>query len=105
MPNTCRDYNKFTWNDLGDIDKGRPNLGQLAPVWAYRLFQYTMRDVLISEFGAEKADDVIIKAGRLAGFHFCENMLNKELNIPIPFSEWRYVNLDSIQSKIKILTK
>lgn len=44
------------------------------------MFQYTLRDVLIKEFGVEKANDLIIKAGRLAEFHFCENMLNKKLD-------------------------
>ena len=75
-----RDYNRFAWEDLGDIEKGRPNLGTSVPVFAYRLFQYTLRDVLIKELGVDKANDIIIKAGRLAGFHFCENMLNKELD-------------------------
>ena len=80
MFNEDRDYNKFTWDDLGDIEKGRPVLGLSVPVLAYRLLQYTLRDVLITEFGVDKANDVINKAGRLAGFHFCENMLNKNLN-------------------------
>ena len=80
MYNKDREYSKFAWEDLGDIEKGRPNLGQSVPVLAYRLLEYTFRDVLFSELGAEKANDVIIKAGRLAGFQFCENMLNKELD-------------------------
>ncbi|MEA3546856.1 MAG: V4R domain-containing protein [Thermodesulfobacteriota bacterium] len=75
-----RNYNKFAWEDLGDIEQGRPNLGMSVPVLAYRLLQYTLRDVLITEFGVDKTNEVIIKAGRLAGFHFCENMLNKELD-------------------------
>lgn len=75
-----RNYNKFSWEDLGDIEKGRPNLGLSVPVLAYRLLQYTLRDVLITDLGVEKANDIIIKAGRLAGFQFCENMLNKELD-------------------------
>jgi len=76
-----RDYNKFAWEDLGDIEKGRPNLGLMAPVLVYRLMQYTMRDVLITEFGVNKTNDIIIKAGRLAGHHFCENMLNKNQSL------------------------
>jgi len=80
MFNEERDYNKFVWEDLGDIEKGRPNLGFSVPVLAYRLLQYTLRDVLITEFGVNKANDIIIKAGKLAGFHFCENMLNKKLD-------------------------
>ena len=41
-----RDYNKFSWEDIGDIQQGRPNLGPMVPVTAYRLLQYTMRDCL-----------------------------------------------------------
>lgn len=73
-------YGAFAWGSLGDIEQGRPNLGLLVPVLAYRLLEYTFRDVLVSEFGVEKANDVIIKAGKLAGYHFCENMLNKQLD-------------------------
>jgi len=75
-----RDYNKFTWQDLGDIEKGRPNLGLYVPVMAYRLLQYTLRDVLIGELGVEKANDIFIKAGRLAGSQLCKNLLNTSLN-------------------------
>ncbi len=74
-----RDCNKFSWEDLGDLEKGRPNLGQTVPVLAYRLLQYTLRDVLITELGVNRTNDIIIKAGRLAGTHFCQNMLNREL--------------------------
>jgi hypothetical protein len=58
---------RFSWKDLGNIEEGRPNLGFVAPVLAYRLLQYTFRDVMISELGANKTNDIIIKAGRLAG--------------------------------------
>ena len=75
-----RDYNKFAWEDLGDIGNGRPNLGPTVPVLAYRLLQYTLRDVLIAELDANKTNDLFIKAGRLAGFHFCENLLDKSLD-------------------------
>ena len=74
-----RNYNKFAWKDLGDIKMGRPNLGLTVPVLAYRLLQYTMRDVLIAELGVDKANDIFIQAGRHAGAQFCENLLNREL--------------------------
>jgi hypothetical protein len=48
-------------------------------VLAYRLLQYTLRDAIITELGVDKANDIIIKAGRLAGAQFCENLLNREL--------------------------
>jgi predicted hydrocarbon binding protein len=75
-----RDSNKFVWDDLGDLEKGRPNLGLTVPVFAYRLLQYTFRDVMITELGVKKANEIIIKAGRLAGRQFCENMLNRDLD-------------------------
>jgi uncharacterized protein len=37
-----RDYKKFAWKDLGDLEKGRPNLGLNVLVLAYRLLQYTL---------------------------------------------------------------
>jgi predicted hydrocarbon binding protein len=75
-----RDYNKFKWEDLGDIKRGRPNLGLAVPVLAYRLLQYTLRDVMITELGVHKTNEIIIKAGKLAGTQFCLNMLNKKLD-------------------------
>ncbi len=80
MFNEKRDYNKFVWEDLGDLEKGRPNLGLSVPILVYRLLQYTFRDVMITELGVNKTNDIIIKAGRLAGRQFCENMLNRELD-------------------------
>jgi uncharacterized protein len=74
-----RNCNKFAWKDLGDIKTGRPNLGLTVPVLAYRLLQYTLRDVLIAELGVDKANDILIQAGRFAGAQFCENLLNREL--------------------------
>jgi predicted hydrocarbon binding protein len=88
-----RDYNRFTWDDLGDLEKGRPNLGPNVPVLAYRLFQYTLRDVLITELGVDKANDLIVKAGRVAGTHFCKNMLKPDL----PFDEF----LSDLQRTLK----
>jgi predicted hydrocarbon binding protein len=74
-----RNHTAFQWKDLGDIHEGRPNLGLSAPVLAYRLLQYTLRDVLICEAGVDKANDILNKSGRLAGTHFCRNLLNCEL--------------------------
>jgi len=74
-----RDYTRFSWEDLGDIEKGRPNLGPNAPVLTYRLLQYTLRDVLIMELGVEKTNEIFRSAGRVAGTHFCQNMLNRDL--------------------------
>ena len=76
------DSYRFQWRDLGDIDGGRPNLGSLMNVAVYRLMQYTLRDVLIREFGVEKADRAFFEAGKQAGQAYYKNVLTqkKDLN-------------------------
>lgn len=73
-------YN-FKWEDIGDIEFGRPNLGQMTSVALYRLMQYTMKAVVQKEYGNEQAQKIFIDAGRLAGIEFCKNML--DVNLPL----------------------
>ena len=75
-----RDTNKFSWEDLGDIDEGRPNLGPQCTVLGYRLLQYTLRDELIRQFDAEKGREVFQNAGKHAGEEFCKNCLDTSLD-------------------------
>jgi predicted hydrocarbon binding protein len=55
-----REEFKFDWSHLGDIEVGRPNLGNTTHVAVYRLMQYTLRDAIVkhtdSEMAIEKAD-------------------------------------------------
>ena len=83
----------FKWDDLGDLDEGRPNLGMHVPVLNYRLLQYTLRDVLIHELGVQRTNDMFIRAGRSAGYHFCKNVLNPDLG----FNEF----VSELQKKLK----
>ncbi len=73
-----REEHMFDWNMLGDIKAGRPNLGSTMDVVVYRLMQYTLRDVLITEFDCNTADRIYYKAGELAGKEFCKKMIAKE---------------------------
>jgi len=79
MDNKNEPYN-FSWDDLGDIELGRPNLGPMMDLVCYRLMEYTFKDVLSKEFGNEKTKEIFIAAGRLAGEQFCKNMLNVDLS-------------------------
>jgi predicted hydrocarbon binding protein len=72
---------QFKWKDLGNIEEGRPHLGSQMPVAIYRLMQYTLRDVLIKQFGVEKADKLLYDAGWLAGTEFCKNTLDIDKDI------------------------
>jgi hypothetical protein len=67
-------YN-FSWNLIGDIASGRPNLGNQTRVEVYRLMQFTFRDIIEKHFGTQKADQVFYEAGKLAGREFYANML------------------------------
>ncbi|MFR0876199.1 MAG: hypothetical protein ACLSHC_17665 [Bilophila wadsworthia] len=61
----------FDWKYIGDMELGRPNLGKTARLEIYRLFQYTLRDVLETE-RYEQSDRLLYKAGFLAGTEFCK---------------------------------
>lgn len=76
-------YN-FAWDDLGDLALGRPNLGDETSVAVYRLMQFTFKDILSKEVGRERASELFVKAGHLAGRKFCRHMLDCDL----PFDEF-----------------
>jgi uncharacterized protein len=76
-----RDESQFTWNMLGDIEAGRPNLGPMMHLTVYRLMQYTLRDILIRDYGVETADRVFFEAGKKAGEEFCRNLLAETANL------------------------
>ena len=66
---------EFTWELLGDLDVGRPNLGRHTRVEVYRLMQFCMRDIIERELGAEGADRVFYEAGKLAGGFLYDEMI------------------------------
>lgn len=66
----------FTWDQLGDIEDGRKNLGTEMPVFIYRLLQYTMKDIIVREYNEETACAIMRAAGHLAGVHLAKNILN-----------------------------
>ena len=71
---------RFQWADLGNIEEGRPNLGPAMPVLVYRLFQFTLRDVLIAEVGVEATNRIFWRAGLEAGKAFGANVLDSGLD-------------------------
>lgn len=66
---TDRKY-KFSWDLLGDIVLGRPNLGPNTRLEVYRLMQFTFRDIIEKHVGTEKTDQIFYEAGKLAGTEF-----------------------------------
>jgi predicted hydrocarbon binding protein len=66
---------------LGDIEEGRPNLGPMVHASVYRLMQYTLRDILIRDFGIEQADRIFFEAGKKAGEEYYKNILPEKKSI------------------------
>ncbi|MCF8064725.1 MAG: 4-vinyl reductase [Desulfarculaceae bacterium] len=69
---------QFSWDLLGDIAQGRPNLGNSTRLEVYRLMQFCIRDVLEQNIGKEKADNIFYQAGHLAGNEFYKNILGPQ---------------------------
>lgn len=76
----ARKYN-FFWGLLGDLDAGRPNLGEMTRVEVYRLMQFCFRDVLEKDLGTEKADEIFYNAGYLAGTHFYRHAIGEAADL------------------------
>lgn len=66
---------KFSWDLIGDIELGRPNLGHQTRLEVYRLMQFCFRDVLEESYGTDEANRLFYEAGRLAGKHFYEHLI------------------------------
>jgi predicted hydrocarbon binding protein len=77
MAETGRKY-KFKWDETvgADMQLARPNLGPSTRIEVYRLFQFTLRDILEQHYGAGKTDELFREAGLLAGKEFFNQFLN-----------------------------
>ena len=67
----------FSWDLLGNIELGRPNLGHNTRLEVYRLMQFTFRDIIEQKFGTQAADDVFYEAGKLAGAAFYRHVIGQ----------------------------
>jgi uncharacterized protein len=77
--NLDRKY-KFSWDLLGDIQAGRPNMGNMTRLEVYRLMQFTFRDIMEQRFGQDVADGIFYDAGKLAGLEFYKNVIGQVAN-------------------------
>lgn len=78
------DICQYIWEDAERLKESRGNLGEDMPVSVYRLFQYTMKNVLIKEFGKEKTTDLFRQCGKAAGQQFAQHMLD----LTLPFNQF-----------------
>lgn len=80
MNNDPQNYD-FQWEDLGDPETARPNLGDSVSLAVYRLMVFTFKDTLSKEYGLDKTKEMFVKAGHLAGRQFCRNLLDSRLEL------------------------
>ncbi|MCE1225827.1 MAG: 4-vinyl reductase [Geobacteraceae bacterium] len=73
----------FSWELLGNLEIGRPNLGPLMRVETYRLMQFTLREVLERHYGATVADGLLYEAGYLAGKHFYTQLIGPVADLQV----------------------
>ena len=73
---------RFSWDLIGDINLGRPNLGPTTRIEVYRLMQFVFRDVLEQHYGTAQTDALFHEAGKSAGTAFYDKFCShiKELN-------------------------
>lgn len=65
----------FSWDLIGNINLGRPNLGRTTSLEVYRLMQFCFRDIMEQELGTEKTDQIFYEAGKLAGGQFYQHVI------------------------------
>ncbi len=71
---------EFNWDYVvSDPDLCRPGLGSTARLEVYRLFQFSIRDILEKRYGTEAADDIFREAGALAGRAFHIHVLKDQV--------------------------
>ncbi len=72
---------QFDWAHIGNIELGRPNLGNSTNVAIYRLMQYTLRDSIIKHTDAQTANKIVFDAGNNSGKAIFENLIQPVSNI------------------------
>ncbi len=71
---TERKY-EFSWDLIGDIELGRPNLGNTTRLEVYRLMQFCFRDIIEKRHGGEETELIFYESGKLAGKELYKNLM------------------------------
>lgn len=81
-PDDRRKY-EFSWdNTIGaDMTIARPSLGPTTRIEVYRLFQFTLRDVLEQNYGTEQTDNLFRQAGVIAGKAFYDKFCSSATDL------------------------
>lgn len=72
---------KFSWDMLGDLQAGRPNLGPTTRLEVYRLMLFSFRDVMEQKLGTAETDRIFYEAGRMAGMQMYEHLIENPTSL------------------------
>ena len=98
---------EFNWDIIGDLQEGRPNLGDQVSIILYRVMHYTFHETAVKLFGSEETDKLFYESGKIAGRFFFEHCLKSHKDLPLDgfleklravFDEncLRFVRIDSV---------
>lgn len=65
----------FSWDQLGDLELGRPTMGPRLRLEVYRLLQFTLRDVLERHYGESTVDALFYEAGYQSGRLYYDQLI------------------------------
>ena len=74
---------EFNWDIIGDLQEGRPNLGDQVHLILYRIMLYTLREVAVKKYGNEESSKIFHAAGNIAGRFFFEHFLKEYKDLPL----------------------
>ncbi len=76
--NSHEDNDMFDASELGDIDLGRSNLGEMMPVMVHRQLEFSLRTELERRYGERIAVEIMRSAGKISGHMFADGYLDLE---------------------------
>lgn len=71
---------EFSWDFIGNITEGRPNLGPMTRLELYRLMQFCFRDAIERKYGTESSDKITYDAGYIAGQALYDQIVTEALS-------------------------
>ena len=74
---------EFNWDIIGDLQEGRPNLGDQVNLLLYRLMHYTFHKVIVTKFEDAESNRLFSEAGNIAGRFFFEHFLKQHKDLPL----------------------
>ena len=74
---------EFNWDIIGDLQEGRPNLGDQVHLILYRVMLFTLQEIAVKQFGSDETSRILRESGDIAGRFFFEHFLKEYKDLPM----------------------